>query len=87
MTEALRLKCPICGSIMRHVFGRTAGPQDATHHSSGRNRRTAACRLIVTPHVVGTKHYFEKVPDDVRVEALLHERRIEWKLNQAVGVA
>ncbi len=79
----------MCGSIMRHVFGRSGGPQDATHHArrGGNHRRSAACRLIVTPDPEGTNHRFETVPHDVSVEALIDERRAYWKRQVLVGVA
>ena len=87
MTEALRLKCPMCGTLIRRVFTRSGGPQDAFHRPRADHRRRMACRFIVTPDVEGTSHRFERVPQDMSIEDLIEERCVEWKLRQAVGVA
>ncbi len=87
MKEALRLRCPMCGNVIRHVFVRSGGPQDATHNPRGGTRRHTPCRLIVTPDPEGTNHRFETVPHDVSVEALIDERRAYWKRQVLVGVA
>ncbi len=81
--EALRLRCPMCGNVIRHVFGRSGGPQDATHNPRGGTRRHTPCQLIVTPDTKGRQHRFERVPPGMGMEAFLDERRADWKSKQA----
>lgn len=75
------LECPSCRQVMHTTFCRTSGPVMELHSPrGGRNRSLGkSCRLVVTPALRGDDHRVEVVPDNVRIETVLKNRRQEWK--------